>query len=121
MKTIPIYFAYCEGHDEEIAYGLNEEKTREIALESFWVDELGGDITVSPIKTSVHEVDGILDYTGPEETNHINWQCPLCKSWASEDYNEGDISPTLVLCDNYRKHAEGKDAWILTNWNIPKQ
>lgn len=121
MKNIPIYFAYCEGRNEEIAYGLNEVKTREVALGSFWVDELGGNVTVSAIETSVHEIDGVLDYTGPEDTNHINWQCPLCKSWTSEDYTEGDTSPTLVSCGNWRKHPEEKSAWLLANWNISKK
>ena len=65
MKTIQIYFAYCEGREEEIAFALSESKARQNALESFWFEELGGEITVKPVDTPVHEVEGLLEYTGP--------------------------------------------------------
>ncbi len=115
MNKLEVFFAYIQGHDEYIAYGLDSTTTLETAQDSFWASEYDGAISIVSEEIVAYEFITNLDHK-EGETNHIVWQCPICKNWESEDYVPNNKPPILVSCGKTRKHPENHDIWVLVSW-----
>jgi len=112
MKQVSIYLAFISGKEEWVAYSLTESEARKIASESFWMDDLKGEITVKKVKKEVYELFEPFEF---EEnlTNHVIYTCPSCKQTYSEDIDVPETKELLICCGNTKKHSDKEDVWIL--------
>ena len=111
MKLLPIYFAYISGKEEFISYALTEKEAFKLASNSFWADEIKGEISVKKISTEVYELHEEFSFE-ENQTNHIIYTCPVCKKSYSEDIYKQETKELLVSCGNWKNHPELKEVWI---------
>ncbi len=116
-RNVEIFLAYLDRR--QIAFALTEQAALELAQKSHWFQDSKGTVTVVPTTVRLHEIDAELKYSDPHHTNHVCWQCPVCDSWYSDDYVDGDTPPTLASCTWTRKHPDGNEVWTLLNWRSP--
>lgn len=64
---------------------------------------------------AVVQIDGVLKGS-PGETQHICWQCPRCKEWYSDDWDESLENPYISTCGWTRKYDDGKVIKYMISW-----
>ena len=62
-------------------------------------------------------VEGVLRGV-EDETRHVCWQCPVCGSGVSDDYDGDLANPYPEACWRLRHHPGNKPVHVLVVWRL---
>ena len=111
-KTVTVYMGMwcdkelvCSLYKDQVKslveshYAFGDPSEDEYALGNNWAttgSEKGWRIVARTV--SMLEIDVTLDLAGEVSLPHVNWQCPYCRKWYSDEWLTDDKFPVLLGC-----------------------